>query len=75
VLAASKEVGVDITAENAKYEYMLMLCHQNAGQNRSIKTDIRSFEKFIYFGMTLSNQNGNHEEIKSRLNFGSAAIV
>jgi hypothetical protein len=47
MLGASKEVGLEVTAENVKY--LLMLCHQNAGQTRSMKTN--SFEKFVYLVM------------------------
>jgi hypothetical protein len=45
------------------------------GQNHNIKTAIRSFEndeKFVYLGMTVTNQKFIHEESKSRLNPGNA---
>jgi hypothetical protein len=48
---------------------------QNAGQNREIKTGNKSFEnvsQFKYLGMTVTNQNLIHEEIKRRLNSGNA---
>jgi hypothetical protein len=47
--------------------------HQNAGQNHNIKIANRSYEnvpKFRYLGMTVTNQNLIHEEMKSRLNLG-----
>jgi len=50
---ASKEVGLDIDAENANY--MFMSCERNAGQNCDIKTAIESFEnvaEFKYLGTT-----------------------
>jgi hypothetical protein len=54
----------------------MMTCrHPNSGQNQNIKTANESFEnvaKFKYLGMTLTNQNDIHNEIKSRLNSGNA---
>jgi hypothetical protein len=50
---ASKEVGLDIDADNANY--MFMSCERNAGQNCNIKTAIESFENvadFKYLGTT-----------------------
>jgi hypothetical protein len=49
--------------------------HQNSGQNQNIRIANESFEnmaKFRYLGTTLTNQNGIHDEIKSRLNSGNA---
>jgi hypothetical protein len=47
---------------------------QKAGQRQSIKIGNRSesVSKFKYLGTTLTDQNGIHEEIKSRLNSGNA---
>jgi hypothetical protein len=47
---------------------MLLLPHQNAGQNYDIKTANRSFEnvaQFKHLGMTATNQNLIQEELKS----------
>jgi hypothetical protein len=55
--------------------WFIMSRHQNSGQNQNIRTANESFEKvakFIYLGMTLTNQNDIHDEIKSRLNSGNA---
>jgi hypothetical protein len=52
-----------------------MSCSQKLGQKHSIKIVNRSFEdvaKFKYLKTTLTDQNCMHEEIKSRLNSGSA---
>jgi hypothetical protein len=54
---------------------MLLSCHQNVGQNLDIKVANRSFEnvsQFQYLGTTVTNQNVIQEEIKRRLNSGSA---
>jgi hypothetical protein len=48
---------------------------RNTGQNRKKKMANKSFEnvvKFIYFGMTIMNQNCIREEIRSRLMLGNA---
>jgi hypothetical protein len=49
--------------------------YPNSGQNQNIRTANESFEnmaKFKYLGTTLTNQNGIHDEIKSRLNSENA---
>jgi hypothetical protein len=54
---------------------MLLSRHQNAGQNRDIKTVNRSFEnvaQFKYLGTTLTNQNLIPKKFKRRLNSGFA---
>jgi hypothetical protein len=46
-----------------------------SGQNQNIRTANELFENvatFKYLGTTLTNQNGNHDEIKSRLNSGNS---
>jgi hypothetical protein len=73
LLDASKEVGLEVNPE--KIKYMLMSHCQKAGQRHSIKIANRSFEevtKFKYLRTTLTNQNCMHEEIKSRINSGTA---
>jgi hypothetical protein len=49
-----------------------MSCQRSAVQNHE---DIKFFENMTvlkYLGRTITNQNSIHEEIKSRLNSGSA---
>jgi hypothetical protein len=69
----SRDVGLEINAEKTKY--MIMSRHPNSGQNQNIRIDHESFENvatFKYLGMTLTNQNDIHDEIKSRLNSWNA---
>jgi hypothetical protein len=53
LIDASKEVGLEVNTE--KTEYMLLSCHQNAGQNHDTKIAKRCFEnmaQFRYLGTT-----------------------
>jgi hypothetical protein len=61
--------------EDGILKYMLLSCHQNAGQNHDMKIANRPFEnvaQFRYLGMTITNQNLIQKEIKKRLNLGNA---
>jgi hypothetical protein len=54
---------------------MAMSRDQNAGQNRNITIDNKSFETVKpckYLEKTLTDQNSIHEEIKSRLKVENA---
>jgi hypothetical protein len=54
---------------------MVISHHQTSGKNHYIKVANKSFEdvaKLKYLGMTVTNQNYIHTEIKSKLNFGNA---
>jgi hypothetical protein len=54
---------------------MFMSRHQIAGQSNYIRVANKSFEKvakFKYLGVTLTDQNCIHEEIRSSLNLGNA---
>jgi hypothetical protein len=73
LLEASRDIGLEINAENTKY--MIMSGHPNSEQNQNIRIANESFEnvaKFIYLGTTLTNQNDIYDEIKSRLNSRNA---
>jgi hypothetical protein len=70
---ASKEVGLEVNVKKTKY--MLVSQDQNAGQNQEIKIGKRSFgnvSQFKYLGMTVTKHNLIQEEIKRRLNSGTA---
>jgi len=54
---------------------MVMYRDQNGGRSHNKKTGNSSFERveeFKYLGITLTNKNSIHEEIKSRLKSGNA---
>jgi len=54
---------------------MIMSRHSISGQNKNIRIANESFEnvaKFKYLRTALTNQNGIHDEIKSRLNSANA---
>jgi hypothetical protein len=72
-LDASKEIGLEVNSEKTKY--MFMSRQQTAGQSNYLRVANKSTEKvakFKYLGETLMDQNCIHEEIRSRLNVGSA---
>jgi hypothetical protein len=73
LIDVSREVGLEVNTEKAKY--MLLSRHQNAGQIQDIKIANRYFEnvaQFRYLGTTITHQNLIEEEIKRRLNSGNA---
>jgi hypothetical protein len=66
LLVASRDIGLEINAENTKY--MTMSRHPNSGQNQNIRIANESFEKvtkFKYLGTTLTNQNDIHDESRA----------
>jgi hypothetical protein len=76
LMNACNEVGLEVNIEKTKY--MLVSHYQNAGQDRDMKIANRSFEnksQFKYLGMTVTNTNLIHEEIKRRLNCGNACYL
>jgi hypothetical protein len=73
LLEANRDVGLEINAQKTKY--MIMSRHLNSEQNQNIRIANESCENmatFKYLGMTPTNQNDIHDEIKSRLNSGNA---
>jgi phage gp29-like protein len=74
LLEATRDIGLEINAEETKY--MIMSLHPNSGQNQNIRIANEWSEnvaKFKYLGTTLTNQNDIHDEIKSKLNWGNAS--
>jgi hypothetical protein len=72
-LVSSKEIALEVTADETKY--LVMSQDQNAGQSHNIKSDNSSFEsveEFTYLGTSLTNHNYFQEEIKRRLKSGNA---
>jgi len=73
LVAATREIGLEVSADKTKY--MVMSRDQNAGRIQSAMIDNSTFEsveKFKYLETTLTNQNSIPEEIKSRLRSGNA---
>jgi hypothetical protein len=73
VLDASRDVGLEVNPEKTKY--MLMPRSHKPGQKHGIEIATRSFEgvaKFKYLGKALTDKHCMQEEIKSRLNLGTA---
>ena len=72
LVAASKEIGLEVNADKTKY--VVMSADQNTGQSDNIKIDNSSFkrvEEFKYLGTTLTNHNSIQEEIKTRPKSGN----
>jgi len=70
---ASKEIGLEVTADKTKY--MVMSREQNAGRIHRMEIDNSSFERekdFKYLETNLTDQNFIQGEIKSRLKSGHA---
>ena len=58
LVVASREIGLEVKADKAKY--MVMSRDQNAGRCHNIMIDnisSENVEQFIYLGTTLTNQN------------------
>ena len=72
LVVATKEIGLEVNADNTKY--MVMSRDRNAGRGHSVKIDssIERVEEFKYLGTTITDQNSIQEEIKSRLKLGNA---
>ena len=73
MLAASKEIGLEVNVDKTKY--MIMSGDQNAGRSHTMRINIRSsemVEQFKYLGTTLTSQNSIQQEIKSKLKSGNA---
>jgi hypothetical protein len=74
LVVATKEIGLEVNADKAKY--MVMCLERNAGRGHSVKIDNISTERveeFKYMGTMLTDQNSIREEIKSRLMLENAS--
>jgi hypothetical protein len=72
-IRCSKEVGLEVNPEKAKYT--LMSHDQKIGQKHSIERANRSFEdvvKLKYLGITLIDQNYVHKGIRRKLISGNS---
>ena len=72
LIVATKEIGLEVNADKTKH--MVMSQDRNARRGHSVKIDSSTerVEELKYLGMTLTDQNSNQEEIKSRLKLGNA---
>ena len=72
LLDGSKEIGLEVNADKAKY--VVMSRDQNAGRSHNMLIENSSFERveqFRYLGTTLTDQNSIQEEIESRPKSGN----
>ena len=70
---ASKDKYFEVNPGNTKY--MIMSRQQNVVQHQNItirNLQIEKVEKFKYLGVTVTNTNHIHEDIKRRINMGNA---
>jgi len=68
LVVASMETGLEVNADKTKY--IAVSRDQNSGRSHSTKIDnsfLERVEQFKYLGITPTNQNSTHEEIKSRV--------
>jgi sorting nexin-29 len=70
LLEASRDISLEINAEKTKY--MLTIQTEDRSRIRIANESFEKVAKFMYLGMTLTNHNDIHDEIKSRLNSGNA---
>ena len=73
VVAATRETGLEVSADKTKY--MVMSRDKNAGRNYNMRNDNTTFEsveEIKYLGATLTYQNSIPAEIKCRLRSGNA---
>jgi len=73
LVAASREIGLEVRA--GKTKYMVMSREQSAGRIQSVRIVNSTFEmveEFKYLGTTLTIQNSIREKIKSTLRSGNA---
>jgi len=76
LVAATREIGLNVSAEKTKY--MVMSRDQNAGRIHNVRIDNSTFERveeIKYLVTTLTNQNSIPEKIKGSLSQEMLAII
>jgi len=72
-LVRSKEAGLEGIVDKTKN--MFMSHELNAEHNHDIKISFKGVANFRYLGITLTDPNCIHREIKNRLNCGMSATL
>jgi hypothetical protein len=74
LIDASKEVGLEAHTQKIKYMLMSPECRTKSDIQR-VNISFGNVAEFKYMGMTVTNQNLIHGEIKSKFNLVNAATI